>query len=135
MAPPPISDVGPGPIEPRDQPFKAAADRRGLAAGCFLRIARVGTIVALGFLTPSCDGEESGLYCKDGSFYLDGEAFESCAQCPSSDGCGFRSNVQQVCSYPNGVQQCRVTSGTVVASCNGQTATLKIENGRGVCAD
>ena len=71
---------------------------------------------------------DSGLTCKSGDFYLDGDKFTSCSQCSSSD-CGFESNVSETCTYPGGVQRCTVSSGTVTAHCAGETATVVISNG------
>lgn len=81
----------------------------------------------------SCGGGDSGVSCKDGTFYLDGEEFTSCSQCPSDD-CGFTFNGTRVCTYTNGVQHCTVTSGTQTARCAGQTATQVISNGQIACA-
>lgn len=88
--------------------------------------------LAAALLASSCSGE-SGLRCKGGDFYLDGDEFTSCDQCSSAD-CGFSSNVTQSCTYPGGVQQCRVTSGRVTAQCGAQTATLLISDGVAHCA-
>jgi hypothetical protein len=89
-------------------------------------------VLAAGAVAASCGGSESGLKCKGGDFYLDGREFSSCDQCPSEN-CGFQSSYSQVCTYPNGVQRCTVTSGTVVARCGDQTATVVIRDGQYSC--
>ena len=80
----------------------------------------------------SCGDDDAGLKCKSGDFYLDGKEFTSCDQCASDD-CGFEGDVTEVCTYPNGVQHCEVTSGTVTAHCGGQTATAVISDGVYAC--
>lgn len=65
-------------------------------------------------------GCSSGLGCEDGEFELDGETFTDCAQCPDPDSCYFEAHTSY--AYPGGVQT--VTSQTVTAHCNGETATM-----------
>jgi len=50
--------------------------------------------------------------------------FVDCSQCPSSD-CGLDANITEVCTYPNGVQQC-TSNGTETAHCGSERATIDI---------
>src|SRR4029079_13970197 len=90
-------------------------------------------LVAAGFAASCGGGGASGLRCKGGDFYLGADEFTDCAQCPSSD-CAFEGNVSQVCTYPNGVQHCTITSGTVTAHCGAQRATVTISDDVYSCA-
>jgi hypothetical protein len=92
------------------------------------------SLFIVGSVAASCGsgGDDAGLKCKSGGFYLDGQEFTSCSQCSSSD-CGFESDTSQTCTYPNGVQNCTVSSGTITARCAGQTATVVISNGTQSC--
>ena len=84
-------------------------------------------------ITAACGSNgESGLKCKSGDLYLDGKQFTSCSQCQSDD-CGFEDHSSETCTYPNGVQECTVSNGTVTARCAGQTATVVISNGVHSC--
>jgi hypothetical protein len=90
-------------------------------------------LVVAATIVSSCGDDESGLKCKSGQFYLDGEEFTSCDQCAESDDCGFEANITQLCSYPGGVQRCVESSGTVKAHCAGETAKLLISDGEYSC--
>jgi hypothetical protein len=72
----------------------------------------------------ACGGGSSALSCQSGEFYRDGQPFDSCDQCPSSD-CGFESDTTDLCTYSNGIQQC-TTSGTVTVHCGSERATVDI---------
>jgi len=71
------------------------------------------------------DGDDempSGLVCRNGMFYLDGEEFTDCAACPTPNDCGFMTSTNY---GPSG----NVTSQRVVANCAGQSAVMQ----DGVC--
>jgi hypothetical protein len=114
--------------------FRRAPARNGFTA--LARVRRAAFFVVGISVFASCGGADSesvsGLRCKSGDFYLDGKEFSDCSQCPSAD-CGFDEDADQTCTYPNGVQHCTVVSGTVVARCAGQTATIVIANGQYSC--
>jgi hypothetical protein len=77
------------------------------------------------------DDAESGLYCKNGEFYLDGAAFDDCDQCSNPKSCSFESSSSETYAYDAlGRRTTTSSSGVVTANCNGEKATLRFsQNG------
>lgn len=79
------------------------------------------SLTLLALVTLGCGG--GGLTCEDGDFYLDGEKFTHCNQCPD-DNCSFRTH--KTCTYGS-------CSGTVTAYCGDQSATLSFSGSKRTC--